>query len=249
MDNTFISYEEQDELGSAIVRVRESKAQQSKPYVDIFAIAESYGLRICYESFAEDDASKDGFLSDGISPLKVWKNGVRADIIFPDGTIVIDRYLLSPRQETKLRFTVAHEIAHHICNVHQHTASFHNEFDSERSYSREELRELFGFKEAQANNMAGILLTPSYKLQQVYQKVTCGKQLRMYGDRTIDAATREKISQMARLMHVSPYSMRIRLERLHLFKKLPIKQYIESGCFDLDSYCSYIKETDDELSF
>ena len=247
MNSDFISYEEQDELGSAIVKARESMAQQSKSYVDILAIAESYGLKICYENFAEDDSSKDGFLANGIAPLKVWRNGVPADIIFPDGTIVIDRYLLGLRQKHKLRFTIAHEIAHHIYNVHQ--ASFHNEFDSERSYSREELKDLFGFKEAQANNLAGILLTPSYKLKQVYDRVTGGKLLTMYGDRTIDAETREKISVMARMMHVSPITIRIRLERLHMFKKLPIDQYIASGCFDLDNYCSYMKEVEDELSF
>ena len=71
----------------------------------------------------------------------------------------------------------------------------------------------------------------------------------MYGDRTIDADTREKITVMAKMMHVSPLTMRIRLERLKLFNRLPIYQYIDSGCFDLGNYCFYIEESDNELPF
>ena len=245
----YIPYEEQDELGSAIVERRESKANKNKPYVDIFALAESFGLKIDYESFAEDDPNKDGFLANGVDSLKIWRNGVKADIIFPDGTIVIDNYLLGRHQESKLRFTVAHEIAHHICNIHGHASNFHAEFDAERDYTPEELKKRFNYKETQANNLAGILLLPSHKLKKVYKQVTGGKLLTMYGDRTIDADTREKITAMAKMMHVSPLTMRIRLERLKLFNRLPIYQYIDSGCFDLDNYCFYIEESDNELPF
>ena len=96
---SFISYEEQDELGSALVWSRETPAERSRPYVDILALAKSFGLTVRYDSFAEADATKDGFLSNGIDPLKVWRNGKRTDKVFPDGTIVIDRYLKEPGRE------------------------------------------------------------------------------------------------------------------------------------------------------
>lgn len=249
MDSTYISYEEQDELGTALVKAREKGSAKNKPYVDIFALAESFGLTVRFENFAEEDATKDGFLSDGAAPVRIWSNGQRVNAVFPSGTIVIDSYLRRPNMETKLRFTVAHEIAHYIGNIHQRTASFHSEFDAERTYDPEEFRQMFGFQEIQANNLGGILLTPSHKLQKVYKKVTGGKLLTQYGDRTIDADTREKIAEMAKMMKVSQATMRIRLERLKLFKKLPIDQYVESGRFDLDNYSLFQEGMTDELPF
>ena len=169
---SFISYEEQDELGSALVWSRETPAERSRPYVDILALAKSFGLTVRYDSFAEADATKDGFLSNGIDPLKVWRNGKRTDKVFPDGTIVIDRYLKEPGRENRLRYTIAHELAHHINSVHQTSGCFHSEFDSERTYSNIEFRKMFNISEMQANNLAGILLLPASKLQIVFREVT-----------------------------------------------------------------------------
>ncbi len=238
---TFIPYEDQDELGSAIIEVREGKAQKNKLFVDIEEIARSFGLTIRYECFAEDDPNKDGFLANGKDKLKIWRKGVRTEETFPMGTIVIDNRLLDPHKASKRRFTIAHEIAHYITDVQTPYASFHNEFDPEMEYTEVELKRLFAFDETQMNNLAGILLTPAHKLEKVYKKVTGGNRLVQYGYRTLDADTRGKINTMARMMHVSPLTMRIRLERLHLFDHLPIEQYIESGCFDLN-YSLFGKE-------
>ena len=231
---TFISYEEQDELGSALVETRETDAQKKKPYVDIVALARSFGLTVRYESFAEPDATKDGYLSNGVDPLRVWRNGKRTDKVFPEGTIVIDKYLKEPGRENRLRYTIAHEVAHHINSVHQNSGCFHSEFDSERTYSNTEFRKMFDINEMQANNLAGILLTPSFKLKSIFREVTGGRLLTQYGDRTIDADTREKIAAMASMMKVSFSVMRIRLERLHLFEKLPIDRYVEDDRFNVD---------------
>ena len=231
---TFISYEEQDELGSALVNSRESEAEKKRSYVDIIALAKSFGLAVRYDSFAEHDTTRDGFLSDGIDPLKVWRSGKRTDKVFPEGTIVIDRSLKEPGMENRLRYTIAHEVAHHINSVHQSSGCFHSEFDSQRAYSNVELRKVLSINEMQANSLAGILLTPSHKLKKVFREVTGGKMLIQYGDRIIDADTRAEIAEMASMMKVSFSVMRIRLERLGLFERLPIDRYVEDERFNLD---------------
>ncbi len=231
---TYISYEEQDELGSAIVNSRESETEKKKAYVDIVSLARSFGLTVRYDSFAEHDTTRDGFLSDGIDPLKVWRSGKRADKVFPEGTIVIDRSLNEPGMENRLRYTIAHEVAHHINSVHQSSGCFHSEFDSQRVYSNIELRKILSINEMQANSLAGILLTPSHKLKRVFRDVSGGRMLIQYGDRTIDADTRAKIAEMASMMKVSFSVMRIRLERLGLFERLPIDRYVEDERFNLE---------------
>ena len=231
---TYISYEEQDELGSAIVNSRESETEKKKAYVDIVSLARSFGLTVRYDSFAEHDTTRDGFLSDGIDPLKVWRSGKRTDKVFPEGTVVIDRSLKEPEMENRLRYTIAHEVAHHINSVHQSSGCFHSEFDSQRMYSNIELKRILSINEMQANSLAGILLTPSHKLKRVFRVVTGGKMLTQYGDRTIDADTRAKIAEMASMMKVSFSVMRIRLERLGLFERLPRDRYVEDERFNLE---------------
>ena len=250
MATPYVTYEEQDELGSELVRARENKVSRKRPYVDVVALAESFGLVVQYDNFAEADSNKDGFLANGIDPLKVWRDKKRVDVVFPEGTIVIENYLKAPGKETKLRFTIAHEIAHHINNIHQHESSFHSQFDPEMTYTHTDLQKLFSIREAQADNLAGILLTPTYKLQEVFKKITGGEFLTMYGDRTVDADTMKKITEMATEMRVSYTTIRIRLEKLGMFVKKPISKYIEGDRFNLD-YPSqnYYGDYEDELSF
>ena len=113
-----------------------------------------------------------------------------------------------------------------------------------------DLQKLFSIREAQADDMAGILLTPSYKLQEVFKKITGGKLLTRYGDRTVDADTMDKITEMATEMRVSYTTMRIRLEKLHLFDKKPISNYIEGDRFNLDFPAqNYYGDCEDELPF
>ncbi len=240
---TFISYEEQDELGSALVESRESRPQKRRPYVDIDDLAESFGLRIRYEDFAEDDPNKDGFLSGGTDSLMVLREGVPKAVTFPRGTIVIDRRLLDPRMDNERRFVIAHEVAHHITDVQQPRGRFHNEFDPGKYYSENELKELFAFVETQNDNLGAILLTPTHKLQRVFRDVAEGELLPRYGYRILDADTRERVEVMADVMRVPYTIMRDRLERLDLFDQLPIEQYIESGCFDLED-TNFRKETE-----
>ena len=67
-----------------------------------------------YTTIAEDDRDKIGFISDGIYPLQVMREGRWETVIYPKGTIVIDRFLLQPDKSAQRRFTLAHEAAHVI---------------------------------------------------------------------------------------------------------------------------------------
>ncbi len=52
-------------------------------------ITDYLGLSICYESFAEKDSSKIGFLANGIDPLLVHRGCGAVSVVFPKDTIVI----------------------------------------------------------------------------------------------------------------------------------------------------------------
>ena len=85
----FISNKEIYEIAEALVR---TFSDGSPPQmVDIDEISARLCIPVMYEAFAEDEQDKVGYLSDGIKPLKVWKNKRKTDIIFPKNTIVLDQ--------------------------------------------------------------------------------------------------------------------------------------------------------------
>ena len=72
---SFTSYDEIESLCQAMIRdFFRSRHNTSGLCVDIEAFVKDYlGLQIVYESFAEQDPGRFGFLSDGIRPLLVWR--------------------------------------------------------------------------------------------------------------------------------------------------------------------------------
>ena len=117
-------------------------------------ITEFLMLRIEYASFAEDDAGRIGFLADGATPLLVHQDGKIISFVFPKDTIVLDKFLLAEKEQGRRRFTMAHEASHHILSKMYAMPSegrFHAEYDSERSYSKEKLAQMFASVEWQAN--------------------------------------------------------------------------------------------------
>ena len=79
-------------------------------------ITEFLKLKIEYTSFAEDDAGRIGFLADGKTPLLIHQNGKIVSFVFLQDTIVLDKFLLSEKEQGRRRFTMAHEASHHILN-------------------------------------------------------------------------------------------------------------------------------------
>ena len=72
--------------------------------VDIDSIAAHLKLTVVYDSIAEEERDKIAFLSDGIYPLKVYRDAKATGVVFPKDTIVLDDFLLRPGEETHRRF-------------------------------------------------------------------------------------------------------------------------------------------------
>lgn len=117
---TFTSFHELDALGEGLSRDYITRTHRwNARCFDIEGFITDYlGLHIIYESFAEKDRSKIGFLANGITPLLVYRDGVIASIVFPKDTIVLERFLLRPEESSRRRFTLAHEAAHKIMERH-----------------------------------------------------------------------------------------------------------------------------------
>lgn len=145
-------------------------------------------LRIEYASFAEDDAGRIGFLADGATPLLVHQDGKIIPFVFPKDTIVLDKFLLAEKEQGRRRFTMAHEASHHILSKMYAMPSegrFHAEYDSERSYSKEELAQMFASVEWQADTMGASLLMPRRIIENALAKYNRSNPIKVYGDNTI----------------------------------------------------------------
>jgi integrase len=107
-------------------------------WVDIDGIARHIGLSVRYESIAENDKDKIAFLSDGLRPLAVYRGNEPELIIFPKDTVILDKFLLRSGEETRRRFSLAHEVGHKIIfltDPTQQAACFETLMDNERSYT------------------------------------------------------------------------------------------------------------------
>ena len=117
---TYTSFQELDALGEGLAKKYTGNTHRwNSSCFDIGGfITDFLKLPILYEAFAEDDPSKIGFLSDGITPLIVYRAGKKTPVVFPKDTIVIERFLQRSDESGRRRFTLAHEAAHFILNRH-----------------------------------------------------------------------------------------------------------------------------------
>ena len=162
-----------------------------------------------------------GYLSYGINPLRVYRNGKVCDVVFPANTIVLDRYLYNPELETKRRFTLAHEAGHFITNrINERplAEACYHENDGVQIRTKKDLANRFSLDEYFANRFASCLLIPSQ---------TVKKYIREYFDRdkvlldehgninTFDYAT---LKEIAKKLKVSMATLNYRLNELGLYE-------------------------------
>ena len=106
--------------------------------VDIEGIARDYfGLNVLFENIAENDLGKTGFCANGERPLTVIRNGKKQQIIFPDDTIVLDRYYQRKENYASRRFVLGHEVGHKILGrvAPEHSkGNYYTIFDKECEY-------------------------------------------------------------------------------------------------------------------
>ena len=200
--------------------------------VDIEGLVTDYlGLTVVYENIAEDDPNKIAFLSNGKRPLWVSRNEKRIQVVFPKGTVVIDKVLLHENESSRRRFTLGHEGAHSVIakqNPMQDVGCFHNEFDPERVYTIKEQKELMSFSETQADRLSSVFLMPRFILRKVMKKYKCEKGLPVYGWNVFAPEDKLKLRKMADCMGVSFQALVIRLKTLGLLMPRDLTVYLEN---------------------
>lgn len=221
------SYEELDELGEGLIRQYLGKEAERTCCVDIEGFVTDFlKLPLLYRSFAEEDSDKIGFIADGVTPLRVYENGVVVRRVYPGGTIVIERCLRQEHESGRRRFTISHECAHYIMDRAVPSAAFHREFDNERIYSQEDFKNLFSFRETQVDRMGAALLMPSFMVRNVMISHGCSSRIPVFGDSILKLTDQRLIRQMANTMGVSFSAFLIRLRELDCLCYRPLAEYI-----------------------
>ena len=203
--------------------------------VDIEGFVEEYlGIPIVYETFAEADPGRIGFLADGKRPLTVRREGMTQQIVFPQRTAVIESFLLSPKESARKRFTIAHEGAHDVINRHipaqaSPAAAFHSEFDSEMIYSKEMLKEMLSVNESFTNRAAACLLMPGFLVERALNRYNESRKVVIYEGNVLAQDQKFLIQKMANAMGVSYSAFRIRLMELDQYEVRPVEEYLHAG--------------------
>lgn len=228
---TLVTYNEMEQVGENLIRKYIGKRQPLPRCVDIEGfITEYLKLPIKYVNIAEQDKDKIGFVSDGTYHLKVFERGKIVERVFPKGTVVIDRYLLSADLSGQRRFTLAHEAAHVIFERMSPTAPgpcFNRYFDSERTYDLQQLQKRLNLVETQTDRLAAILLMPSFMVAETIHKHNEGNPISIFGAGVLRSTDKITIQNMANEMGVSFSAMLTRLRVLKYTNHRDISEYIE----------------------
>ncbi len=229
----FTSNDEIENLCEAMIKdFFKSRHYTNVVCVDIEAFVKEYlGVPIVYETFAEDDPGRIGFLSDGKRPLMVRRGDKVEKAVFPARTMVIERFLLTQRESARKRFSIAHEGAHDILDRHipiqsSPMAAFHSEFDPEMTYTENMLKEMMSVNECFANRAAACLLMPRFLVMRVLRRYTKTNRVILYDDGVLAQDQKLLVQKMADTLGVSYTAFYLRLQELDLFDRRPIEEYI-----------------------
>lgn len=231
--SNYMSRVEIEEISEGLIKVYAQKYRnRTVQYIDIeHFITEFLSLSIEYASFAEENCGRIGFLADGRTPLLIHREGKIIPFVFQKDTIVLDKFLLSEKEQGRRRFTMAHEASHYILfkmySV-QSAGRFHTEYDNERSYSKDELLQMFASAEWQADTMGASLLMPRYIVENAMAKFHGLHPIKMYGNSTITQKDKVIIRNMAAYVGVSYTALLIRLRELDMLEYHAISEYIST---------------------
>lgn len=216
-----------EELAEGMIRQYLGNRENAPPQVDIEGFLTRYlKLPLKFRSFAEEDSSKIGFISDGITPL--WVIAGRRPIreVFPKGTVVLEKSLQRRGEEGRRRFTLAHEAGHYIMDRTVTRACFHRSHDKGHACSRQELKGLLSFREARVDRLAAALLMPRFMVQEVLGRFRVSRLIPIYGDNLLRLGDKLLVQKMAHAMGVSYTAFLIRLKELSLMERRDISEYI-----------------------
>ena len=218
----YYSFEEIDELGETLVKKYiKDKNLKNVWCVDVEGIAtEMLGCTIVYAQIAEEDPNKTGFLSDGNTPLRIYKDNRIQSVVFPENTIVIDMPMRLKRNYAQERFTIMHEGGHKIMESHSPRlarARFESKFDREYEYNKEELVRVFNSCEVYANRFAAAVLMPRFLLDKALKQYNNGEYINIYGSYLIKESDKKVIQKIADRLGVSFSALLTRFKSLKMF--------------------------------
>lgn len=224
----YISNKEIAQIAQSLVHI--SCGKPPPVYIDIDAVANYLRLNIIYEQIAEDDQDKIGFVSNGVSPLKVLRNGEKVKSVYPKETIVLDKFLLSPAEKNRHRFVKAHEISHVLLNRADPThcaPCFNRIYDMKREYCIRELHERMSIGECQANAMAAMILMPPEVLSGYVDRYFHNKTIPIYGDCVFHPKAKPILRKMSQEIGVSHTALVIQLKKYGLLKHYEMSEYFK----------------------
>lgn len=222
----YVSNKEVETLAEGLVRA--VYGHDMPRQIDTEMVTGFLHLRVLYEDFAEDDRDKIGFVSDGNSPLKIIRDGRIVQVRYPQDTIVLERVLLRPEEQTRRRFTLGHEIGHILINRARPLparASFNTVYDEERKYSAEELFERMNIGESQANTFSARMLMPKPLLRSNVKRFFQRETIPVYGENLFSPRHKSRLCRMAEELGVSYTAMYIQLREDRLLEYHPVEEY------------------------
>lgn len=221
------TYDAIDELGDELIRQYLGEAADTTFCVDVEGFVTDFlGLPLFYCSFAENDPDKIGFISDGITPIRVYENGAAVSRVYSKGTVIIEKYLRCESESGRRRFTIIHEGAHFVLDRALPRAGYHREFDHDRCYKPEDLRQLFTMSEAIFDRMGAALLMARFMVCNLVRRYGVTDGIPVYGDNVLRPEDRLLISRMAGDMGASFQAFFIRLRELGFLIRHPLAEYI-----------------------
>ena len=243
----FTSYDEIETLCEAMIKdFFRSRHYTNSLCVDIEAFVKEYlGLPIVYDTFAEPDPGRVGFFSDGERPLWVRRGSQKEQIDYPARTIVIEKFLLNPRESARKRFTISHEGAHDVLDRHipiqaSPVAAFHSEYDPDMTYTTDMLHEMLSINECFTNRAAACLLMPEFLVKRVLKRHNNSKKVVLYYEESGSVLSQDQkllIMRMADTMGASYTAFSNRLRELDLFEQKPLEEYLHTElCYGGESY-------------
>lgn len=225
--NSCYTNNEIEELAEAMIRQYLGNPREIPLRVDIDGFVTQYlRLHVEYHSFAEEDMGKIAFISDGITPLRIMVNGRPVRHVLPKGTVVLEKYLLNPTEEGRWRFSLAHEAAHYITDRTVTAAAYRREFDSERTYSPQELRDLLSFQESRIDRLGAALIMPRFMVRNIVDLYAGKSKISIYGDNLLRLEDKLLVRKMADAMGVSYTAFLIRLKELNMLEQHDVSEYI-----------------------
>ena len=220
------------EIGEGMVRDFYKGCGRIPRKVDIGRFINDYlKMDIAIVDFAEDDPDEIGFLSDGVTPLKVYMDDAIVSYVSPKDTIVLNSCLDHPWEKNRKRFTAAHEAGHAVinrmCEGQQKAASFNRVTDTERIYNTKQLHDRMSVNEWQANTLAASFLMPRFILDRNIKDIFKSRKIKVYGDNTFALEERKKIKKLADTMEVSQESLILRLKKCRYLDYHSIEEFLD----------------------